>query len=282
MSQIELLDGELLPLREKLLSHPLYSELRSLQDLRRFMEVHCFAVWDFMSLLKRIQRDLTCLSLPWIPMLDPLLARYINELVLQEESDISPDGDYVSHLQLYAKAMEEVGASFESLGTVLENLASGTSLEEAFRDSLAPVAAEEYSRHTFSLAADGGLHEVVAAFAYAREDLIPEMFQTLFEQTEEIDASIFRYYLERHCGGVSEDDPDLLSPALQLLEIVCGENDKLWNEAKLAATSALQQRIQLWDAILTLIVSARNCEEPALLAETFEQELSQRGFSRVH
>ena len=51
-------------LRAALLDHPLYSGVTSVPDLRRFMEDHVFAVWDFMSLLKRLQQDMTCTRVP--------------------------------------------------------------------------------------------------------------------------------------------------------------------------------------------------------------------------
>src|ERR1700752_2774103 len=98
-------------LRAGLLNHPIYAEVASVDDLKRFMEDHVFAVWDFMSLLKRLQHDLTCLKVPWFPVVDPHAARLINEIVMGEESDLGPDGvSPISHLDLYLRAMEEVGA----------------------------------------------------------------------------------------------------------------------------------------------------------------------------
>ena len=53
--QFERLRSTLAPLREKLLAHPMYAEVNSLQRLQAFMQMHVFAVWDFMSLVKRLQ-----------------------------------------------------------------------------------------------------------------------------------------------------------------------------------------------------------------------------------
>src|SRR6201988_3066786 len=98
-------------LRTQLLDHPVYAEVASVEDLRRFMEDHVFAVWDFMSLLKRLQHDLTCLKVPWFPVVDPHAARLINEIVMGEESGLGPAGaSPISHRDLSLRAMEEVGA----------------------------------------------------------------------------------------------------------------------------------------------------------------------------
>ncbi len=61
ISQIE---NELAPLRKQLVNHDLYKNLKSITDIKIFMEQHVFAVWDFMSLVKKLQVDLTNTTIP--------------------------------------------------------------------------------------------------------------------------------------------------------------------------------------------------------------------------
>lgn len=75
------------------------------------MQGHVFAVWDFMMLLKQLQRKLTCVDKIWLPPKSNNTARFINEIVVGQQTDVHPDGkNHASHFQLYLEAMREVGA----------------------------------------------------------------------------------------------------------------------------------------------------------------------------
>jgi len=95
--------------RKTLLTHRLYPALSTTEHLALFMEYHVFAVWDFMSLLKALQMRLTCVGVPWLPIGDARVRRLVNQIVLGEESDCTPDGSAISHFELYLQAMREVG-----------------------------------------------------------------------------------------------------------------------------------------------------------------------------
>lgn len=97
---IQCLQQAVKPTRQQLLNNDLYQRLETLADLRRFMEHHVFAVWDFMSLLKALQRDLTCVTVPWVPSSNPATRRLINEIVLGEERDVDLKGRPTSHFEL--------------------------------------------------------------------------------------------------------------------------------------------------------------------------------------
>ena len=78
------------------------------------MEHHVFAVWDFMSLLKKLQQMYVPNGSPWIPNSNGNIVRFINEIVMEEESDQSFSSNvqkYSSHFEIYLEAMKEVGAS---------------------------------------------------------------------------------------------------------------------------------------------------------------------------
>lgn len=235
------------PGRQALLAHPLYRDVDGLDQLRAFMGTHVFAVWDFMCLAKRLQRELTSLDPLWRPPRVPALARFINGVIHGEESDLGPDGEAVSHCELYIAAMEEVGADTRSIRRFLDLLDGGVDLEVALAAAGAPVAARAFVRHTLSQAIDGDPVEVLAAFLFGREDLIPEMFSRLLPRWRESrGARRFTYYVQRH---IELDGEDHGPAARQALVELAGGSAEAWQMARKAAEGAIAARLELWDRV---------------------------------
>ncbi|WP_077217030.1 DUF3050 domain-containing protein [Piscirickettsia litoralis] len=57
-SRVLQLNDKLSPLVSEINNHPVYDEIKSIDKLRIFMENHVFAVWDFMCLLKALQKKI--------------------------------------------------------------------------------------------------------------------------------------------------------------------------------------------------------------------------------
>ena len=247
-------------LSERLMSHPLYDELQDDQSLRIFMRSHVFCVWDFQSLLKALQRRVTCVEVPWLPTADPEARRLVNEIVLDEESDEAPGGGHLSHFELYLQAMEECGADAGAIRAFIGDLRTGTHLREALVRPALPSGVADFVGTTMDIADSGQVHRIAAAFAYGREEIIPSMFRHLVNRLAEMAPqrwSTFRFYLDRHI----EHDEETHGPfARALVSRLCGSEELLWTEAQETARHSLVARIQLWDDILCSVVSARKGE----------------------
>jgi len=235
--------------QDRLTRHSVFSALRGIDELRRFMEWHVFAVWDFLSLLKRLQRDLTCTNLPWTPPVNPRAARLINEIVLGEESDVMPDGGSLSHFELYRAAMREVGADTGCIDSFLDCLAQGVSLEAAIARAGVPAPVASFMRATLKTALSGDLDQALGSFFHGRETVIPAMFSGLLAEwgvTRE-QAPLFVYYLDRH---IEVDAQEHGPAAAILIEEVVGEDAARQQVMLTAALAALKQRAALWDGLM--------------------------------
>jgi Protein of unknown function (DUF3050) len=255
-------NGHLGSLRAALLEHPLYTEVASVADLRRFMEDHVFAVWDFMSLLKRLQQDMTCTRVPWFPANNARAARLINDIVIGEETDVDPDGSYVSHLDLYLRAMVDIGASTGQFDKFCSLVLVGVPVEVALARIGAPPHVQAFVAHTMALANTGTTEEVLAAFFYGREDIIPEMFRrllkTLYGAKHNSDRlRHFIYYIDRHI----ELDGDSHGPkGRELLEDLVANSPHKDERALRAACSSIEARIGLWNGTLSKLRNSRSVE----------------------
>ena len=235
--------------RARVLEHAVYESVRDVSALRAFMEIHVFAVWDFMSLLKALQRRLTCVEVPWVPPASRAAARLVNALVLAEETDEPTPGVPTSHFELYCHAMSEVGADRGPIDGFLAQIRAGATVREALAWDAVPAAARAFVTSTFDVIARGSTAAIASSFLIGREDLVPAMFRRLLPRVmrEPGGAPSFLHYLERH---VDLDESEHGPLAQSLLEEVIGSDPARFDEAVACARAALKAREGLWDGVL--------------------------------
>jgi hypothetical protein len=256
-AKIVKLQTALEPFRKQIINHKVYAQIDTLGDLRIFMQYHVYAVWDFMSLLKSLQIELTCTTLPWFPVGSGNTRSLINEIVAGEESDLDVNGIKKSHYEMYLDAMEQCGAVTTEIKSFIETLQLTGDFKQAFYTAGTPLAAEEFVSCTFRLATGKKPHLQASAFTFGREDLIPGMFHTMVNDLNSKfpdQLSYYKYYLDRHIEVDGDHHSHL---ALAMTAELCGDDDQLWKEAELVAIESLQQRIDLWDAALQAIERSR-------------------------
>ena len=244
-------------LRKELATHPVYAAVTDMNDLTIFMQHHIYSVWDFMSLVKYLQNKIAPARTPWIPLGDAQVQRFINDIVLEEETDVGiplEDGTptYTSHFNLYAQAMEEVKVGSSQLIREFVSKVASDSLELAKETTNIPSAAAEFMQTTFNFIDSDKPHVIAAAFALGREHIIPEMFRALLDKMNisREEAGVFHYYLDRHILL----DGDFHGPmSMRMLELLCEGDATKIAEAEEAALSAIKARIKFWNGVLLAI-----------------------------
>ncbi|WP_248724375.1 DUF3050 domain-containing protein [Seonamhaeicola sp. ML3] len=249
-AKIELIHEELKGLKMTLKNHPVYSMLDDVNNVKIFMENHVFSVWDFMSILKGLQTNLTNIVVPWKPLSNAKTVRFINELVLAEESDIGNKSTPLSHYEMYIEAMLEVGADTTKILRFVNGVSDMNSIHAHINKSKLRNWLKSFLNFTFNVINTNEIHKIAAIFTFGREDLLPDIFLHVLDKIKRqrgVSYPKFQYYLERHV----ELDGDFHGPiAIELLSELCGSSDKKWDEALEVSKQALIKRVELWDGIL--------------------------------
>lgn len=260
LDMLQFLEEEFSKKRKQLLNHTMYDNIKTIDDVKKFMLVHIYAVWDFMSLLVRLQKEITSVNIPWENK--PNISRFvrmINEIKTCEESDESLiQGEYISHYDMYCKAMSELGIDIPPVPkiNVINFYSKFIDSEQLSRDN--PNIAKpilDFIRFNLNLAYNGSIVEVISAFTYGREDLIPEMFNKLLPSLESVDdyedkLKWLKYYVKRHI----EVDGDTHGPMMvEMLNYYCEDDIYKKIQSLQTAVLSLELRIKLWDYVNSIL-----------------------------
>lgn len=244
VNNIAELEAYIATAKKELFSHSLYKTLNSVDALTCFMSHHVYAVWDFMNLLSYLQSIYTSVRVPWSPPKFPELTRLINEIKLEEESDII-NGNVTSHFDFYMLAMKNLGINLKSIESFVSQI-KNEKYETLITNRCVPKSVQAFLFQT-KKAIEKGPVSAAASFTFGRETIIPKMFLKILKNaklTTELDG--FKSYIERHIELDGEAHGDL---SLQLVSEICGKNPSLWEEAAETAQLAIQARIDLYSNI---------------------------------
>jgi hypothetical protein len=256
IDELEINNPDLIDLKDKisqisqvLYNHPIYESINTIEKVKIYMEHQVWCVWDFMTLLKGLQFGLLKNNIEWCPLEDGNIGAFIYEILLTEETDITPDSkdEHSSHFEIYVNAMKQANADTGPIIKFITNLKNGKDFQSSVENVNIPQAALEFTNNTLKHA-KSPLHIVVSVFCLSREGIIPGMFVNFLKHFSiGNNLTIFRWYLNRHI----EVDSDSHGPlSIKLFNKVMNNDLQKLKEALEASIDALTARKTFLDAIL--------------------------------
>ena len=209
-----------------------------------------FAVWDFMSLLKSLQRNLTCVEVPWVPAGPTGSRRLINDIVLVEESD-ERGGGFISHFELYLDGMTEAGADTSVIDAFIDRL-------RARRPVLAAIDEVERARgrppsSSGSPGASSRARPSTPGRGVRLRPRGPDPGHVRAGRRRQRAGRVARHVRRLPGRHIQVDSEEHTPMAMQMLADLCGDDDAKWAECAETVNLALAARARLWDGILAAI-----------------------------
>jgi hypothetical protein len=246
INKINKIKSNLEPSIKQLSEHPLYKQISTIDDVITFMSCHVYCVWDFMNLLTTLQKNLSCVDVPWYPVKSVNTVRLINELVLEEASD-KINGEYTSHFSFYIKALKTIQPGHHHHDQFLTDINNNAPYSQLINARYLPSGVSPFLTFTYQCIQES-IIDVAAAFTFGREVIIPSLFTPLVTQLsskKREDLHFFITYLERH---IELDGGSHSKIAEEMISELC-QSEADWERVESVAMNALNARKALWDSI---------------------------------
>jgi hypothetical protein len=179
---------------------------------------------------------------------------------VDEESDLNLNGEPMSHFEMYLESMEEIQANTLKINDFIIRIKEVDTTFDFINNYKIDSSVQSFLNFSFQTIEGGKSHEIAAAFTFGREEIIPDMFIEIIEQTEKskkVSLDKINYYLQRHID-LDEDEHGPL--AHEMIIELCKEDSLKWQEVTDVSIKALEQRIRLWDFINASIKSKYHSE----------------------
>lgn len=232
-------------------THPVFEELESLHDIRRFLELHVYAVWDFMTLLEAFQNP-EGRTQPWMP---PVGYEFADDFVHRVGYREMACGRPETHFDEYYGAMRLLNAEMQDIGILLDAIEEGHSAEKALDMADAPAGARQHVQTTLDIAKTGDPNRIAGAIL-ARRDIIPDEFS----------ADLHRVLKDRilNQSGRGTEMPDCFAAFDQPMEFDWEQHaNRVLHDVRIDSTDAGRQALidsakEMTDARLTLLDGVEN------------------------
>lgn len=225
---------------KQLSQHPVYNELTSRTKIKCFILYHIFAVWDFVKLLKPLQKQF--LAYP------RKSKRFIDQMIFAQTSDLYSYDQQNEDFALYLRAIAEMEIDPDLFLWYFQEAPNNL-------DLLKP-GIKKLVEFNLAIAKSGLLAEITAVFFYGREKLNSRLFASAIKilKQEKKECSILTGYSARL---LQENNFQFELLSLELLNYICQDEAELVRALQ-AGLEALDLKEQLWNEALAEMLEINN------------------------
>ena len=243
---INQLNKQILSTRKKIINHPLFKIKMDKEQIVLFMTYHIYAVWSFMSIVKALQKNICPDNIPWTPNENTSngLARLMNEIIFCEESDEISKGSYLSHFEMYRRAMIAIGVSTKNIDYIVKMINTKGYSISLLSSTKIPKSCRNFMINDIKVAKSNDLSEIIGVFCIGKETIIPSMFKQILRSIPKSNKLLINYF-HRH---IDIDDNRHGPLAKKMLRVITKTKANKYKAFK-SGLNSLQLRHKLWDEL---------------------------------